>query len=325
MTLIKIKRKLNKSFLGRILFKAYHYLYAIPKSKIALIRFFFIKNSIYMKRLKSIKFLTDDQVFLELLNNKKSLCRYGDGEITWICRNSKGYFGQDNSIELSERLKQVLGTHNERIIVGIPNFFNSMSNYSKIRKNNRNVHLSKYAKIWDKLLNSNYYYADSLISRVYFGRYNTDHESMFDKWKKIWNSKKVVVIEGETTMFGVGNDLLSNAYSVERIIAPAENAFSKYLEIFEAAMRLNIDRLVLVALGPTATILAYDLALKGYQCIDIGHLDIEYEWFINKIDIDKKTPVKGKYVNEAGGMPTSSFDEITYNKYLNEIIYRYKS
>jgi hypothetical protein len=90
-------------------------------------------------------------------------------------------------------------------------------------------------------------------------------------------------------------------------------------------MRLNIDRLVLVALGPTATILAYDLALKGYQCIDIGHLDIEYEWFINKIDIDKKTPVKGKYVNEAGGMPTSSFDEITYNKYLNEIIYRYKS
>jgi hypothetical protein len=29
---------------------------------------------------------------------------------------------------------------------------------------------------------------------------------MFDKWKKIWNSKKVVVIEGETTMFGVGND-----------------------------------------------------------------------------------------------------------------------
>jgi hypothetical protein len=38
-----------------------------------------------------------------------------------------------------------------------------------------------------------------------------------------------------------------------------------------------MDKLILIALGPTATVLAYDLAKKGYQAIDIGHLPSCYE------------------------------------------------
>ena len=45
-------------------------------------------------------------------------------------------------------------------------------------------------------------------------------------------------------------------------------------------MRKN--KLILIALGPTATILAYDLYKLGYRAIDIGHIDIEYEWFLRK-------------------------------------------
>ena len=36
--------------------------------------------------------------------------------------------------------------------------------------------------------------------------------------------------------------------------------------------------LFLVALGPTATVLAYDLSKIGYQAIDIGHIDISFVW-----------------------------------------------
>jgi hypothetical protein len=36
--------------------------------------------------------------------------------------------------------------------------------------------------------------------------------------------------------------------------------------------------LILISLGPTATVLAYDLAKLGYWAIDIGHIDNEYEW-----------------------------------------------
>lgn len=48
----------------------------------------------------------------------------------------------------------------------------------------------------------------------------------------------------------------------------------------KAACTVNKAKLVLIALGHTATVLAYDLAEVGYQAIDIGHIDIEYEWFL---------------------------------------------
>ena len=38
--------------------------------------------------------------------------------------------------------------------------------------------------------------------------------------------------------------------------------------------------MILITLGPTATILAYDLAMQGYQAIDLGQVDNEYEWFL---------------------------------------------
>ena len=59
----------------------------------------------------------------------------------------------------------------------------------------------------------------------------------------------------------------------------------------------NDNDLVLLALGPTATVLAYDLAKSGIQALDIGHIDIEYEWYLRKDRTHKK--IEGKYVSEA--------------------------
>lgn len=55
---------------------------------------------------------------------------------------------------------------------------------------------------------------------------------------------------------------------------------------------------VLYALGPTATVLAYDLAKAGVQALDVGHINIEYEWFRMKATL--KVPVPWRYENEAG-------------------------
>ncbi len=59
-----------------------------------------------------------------------------------------------------------------------------------------------------------------------------------------------------------------------------------------------MDFLVLIALGPTATVLAHDLAEHGVQSIDVGHIDIEYEWF--QMKATSKVPVPWRYVNETG-------------------------
>ena len=50
------------------------------------------------------------------------------------------------------------------------------------------------------------------------------------------------------------------------------------------------DRLMIVVLGPTATVLAYDLAKAGYQALDIGHLGKAYDWLKRK-----ETIVIGKF------------------------------
>lgn len=52
-------------------------------------------------------------------------------------------------------------------------------------------------------------------------------------------------------------------------------------------------------MGPTATILAYDLHKAGYQAVDIGHVDVEYEWW--RMGATRKVQLEKKYVNEAFG------------------------
>ena len=44
--------------------------------------------------------------------------------------------------------------------------------------------------------------------------------------------------------------------------------------------------------------LAADLCKEGYQAVDIGHIDLEYEWFLQ--GEGRRTSVEGKYNNEIG-------------------------
>ena len=65
-------------------------------------------------------------------------------------------------------------------------------------------------------------------------------------------------------------------------------------------MRLqDREKLVLLALGPTATVMAYDLSHLGFQAIDIGNVDIEYEWYLR--GATSKVRIEGKYTSEAVG------------------------
>lgn len=63
---------------------------------------------------------------------------------------------------------------------------------------------------------------------------------------------------------------------------PKAHAFEHYNEILNEARKESKDKLFIVILGPTATILAYDLAKSGYQALDMGHLAKDYDWFLRK-------------------------------------------
>ena len=54
------------------------------------------------------------------------------------------------------------------------------------------------------------------------------------------------------------------------------NAYNQYNEILLQAQSISKNKLILIILGPTATILAYDLSKLGYRALDIGHLAKDY-------------------------------------------------
>ena len=132
--------------------------------------------------------------------------------------------------------------------------------------------------------------------------------------KKIWDKKDLLIVEGEYTKLGVGNDLFSNVNSIRRIICPSTNAWNYYSDILHVVKQnASPNMLIIAALGPTATILAYDLACSGYWAMDVGHIDIEYEWFL--MGACEKVSIEGKYTNESNNtvVSMSSNNDSVYN------------
>ncbi|MCI9435356.1 MAG: SP_1767 family glycosyltransferase [Bacilli bacterium] len=254
-----------------------------------------------------------------IIQRKSSVTRFGDGELALLTQKSEFSF-QEKSDELSRRLKEILTVESENLLVCIPNVFcnQDLSIRTEESKKWWENYLLKHRLIWYKYINRKKKYYSSTFTRNYIAiKDKTSCKNYFLKIMEIWTNRDLLIIEGEYSRFGVGNGLLDKAKSIQRIIAPSENAFNRYNDILEAVKNCNKEgSLILIALGPTATVLAYDLHRIGYQAIDIGHLDIEYEWFLQ--EATEKKPIKHKYTYEANGIIQTDFFQD--NEYENQII-----
>ena len=123
-------------------------------------------------------------------------------------------------------------------------------------------------------------YSNTFISRPYIDRIDKSKSAhWFDKLKQIWKDKDILIVEGNFTRSGLGNDLFANTKSIKRIIAPSKNAYQKISEIEQMIRENAEDRLILLMLGPTAKLIVDDLQDLKNQLIDLGHIDSEYEWY----------------------------------------------
>lgn len=270
-----------------------------------------------LKNFLKLNIKTIDESIEYLINNRVSVARFGDGEFKIINSDKIGF--QEVNSELSRRLKEVLKSNSNDIMICLPGTLISTDDMIEKSKRYWDEHLKRNRLKWYKHLTLNKVYYNTQMTRLYIDyKDKSCAGERFNKFKRLWNERDLVIIEGEHSKLGVGNDLFENANSISRIIAPSKNAFNKYDEILNFAKTLDKDKLILIALGPTATVLAYDLHLLGYQAIDVGHIDIEYEWFLRKVD--KKIAIENKYVNEVieGRVAETKNDE----KYLNQIIYK---
>lgn len=271
---------------------------------------FFYKRLVKPPPVKSV-----DETLDKILAAGCSVSRFGDGEIKLLKGKSISF--QTVSPLLKKRLKEVLKGGLESHIVGIPDIFGGTGKYTQSAADHWQRHLRRFRRVWYKNLSRETEYYDALMTRSYLTvRDKSQAHAYFQRLRLIWKDRDVVFVEGRESRLGVGNDLFGGAKSVRRILCPNMNAFDRYGDILEQAKKIEPSALILIALGPAATVLAYDLHKAGYQAIDIGHADIEYEWFLRKAT--KKIPVENKFVNEAGqGRHLTAFHD---EKYEAEII-----
>lgn len=258
-----------------------------------------------------------------IVSKKMSVSRIGDGEFRWIYGFKQKSF-QKQTEELSNRLKEVLNSQLKNHIVCIPDSMTAQEILTPDACKWWSDFYSFYRILWNNMLSMDRKYYNLYISRPYMDFADKSKcDERFKLVKKIWEKRDVLIVEGEKTRLGVNNDLFHNVASIRRIICPARDAFSKYNEIFECVKKQYVENdLILIALGPTATILSYDLAKEGMQAIDIGHIDIEYEWYL--MGVTKKVAITGKYVNEAsyegGDRPDDSIITEEYCKQIMKTI-----
>jgi glycosyltransferase family protein len=260
--------------------------------------------------------LSIEDTLLEIINNKKSISRFGDGEFTYFLDKANLPF-QEYDEELAKKLEGILVSDNSQLLVGLPVGLQSLENLHSKSKTVWKAHVAWTYPRLKKYLNLSKTYYNASMTRVY-APYEDKSKSTyyFELLMRIWESREVVLIEGEKSRLGVGNDLFGKTNSLKRVLAPKHHAFRKFEDLLYQIKKQPKDTLILLALGPTATALSYDSTLLGYQTVDIGNVDLEYEWYLRKAQ--KKIKIPGKYTSEAkdGRIVEDVNDELYFNQII---------
>lgn len=279
------------------------------------LRILMIKDNLVRLTTKAPIIMTIEESINYIIENKCSLSRFGDGELKLLTGCDIGF--QFYTPEIGAKLIEILKNKEEGHAVGIPDIFLNLDKYTKKDSLFWKRHLALHRRDWYKYISRNKIYLNSFLSRVYITLEDkTSTGYYFELLKKIWDNKEIVIIEGHESRLGVGNDLFENTKSIRRILCSNRNAFKYYDKILSEAKKIDKNNLLLIALRPTATVLAFDLYKLGYQAIDIGHIDVEYEWFLMKAK--EKVALDNKYVAEVNGGDNVKDEED--DQYKKEII-----
>ncbi len=217
------------------------------------------------------KVLSEEETLRLLVEEHKSICRFGDGEFKLMVGERHKSF-QDVDQRLNERMLEVLNSNHPDVLIGI----------HPVRS------FDTLGPIWQKfiirigedvlsLLDNKRVYPSMGVFRALPRKSHDLFVERVNAIKKLWEKRKVLFVVGKNSRFQFINDLFDNVSSVEYVYAPSKNAFLEYDSIVEKIKKYpNNEYLILLVLGPTATVMAYDLALDGYQAIDFGQMPGAY-------------------------------------------------
>ncbi|GHT23833.1 hypothetical protein FACS189419_08290 [Planctomycetales bacterium] len=238
-----------------------------------------------------------------------SIARFGDGEFKLLL-GSRLHF-QSWSPCIVKRLRDVLLLPQNRCLVGIidapafdvqPQSFAARYRYffARLKKDL----LGQKMQAAQKLRKYSFYdwfwlcswlflkkylkhkeYANALVSRL-----AVFQSVPLDKIKKIWDGRNVVFVVPKNGHFIFEERLFGNMQSVDYIYIEPADAWKHYGQTLQESLQHSKDRLFMLAAGPTATVLAFDLAQQGYQALDIGHLSNCYLEFLGEAPPPESLP-----------------------------------
>ena len=276
---------------------------------------------------KEFNVLNSEDTVRWLVSSGCSVSRYGDGELQLMSHYTQSGNADNYEVDtffrynetLAKRLIDIYKSALPNHLVCLPYSLKDSSGWNlKTKTFWEREWLGRYRMLndWDFKRT----FGDTNFVRFYMNRTDIkDYRTYIALLKKIWENRDVVIIEGERSRLGIGNNLFDNAKTIQRILCPATNAFDKYDQILCAVKIASKDQLILAALGPAATVLTYDLHQCGYQAVDIGHIDIEYEWYLMKAK--QKVAVPNKYVNEVreGRIDSKCTDDLYQSQIIDRI------
>ena len=259
---------------------------------------------------------SDEEAVKRIVDEKCSMIRFGDGEFEIIAGNERANF-QKHNVDLAIRLKEVVQSNQKNILIGIANNYGNIDLYSdEIADGIREYMTDDTRKFHMTILDPDKVYYNAYMFKCYYP-YKDKSKTLerINLIKKIWDGRNIILIEGAETRTGQGNDLFDNVKSIQRILCPTKNAYSKYQEILDTAKSVIKNEMVLCVLGPAGKVLAYDLVNIGYQVVDIGQVDMDYEWY--RAGVGKRVPNPRKYVSQ---LPPAEVEDVQDEIYKSQIV-----
>ena len=227
-----------------------------------------------------------DSVFALCEDEFVSLARIGDGELglaTGVCVPNNGC--QIADVALGDALKRVLACDNPKCLVALPKsfFYHEPSVVSAETEHFATSVFPDQARSGDyiRYLVSGYRYLDASMS-VVTAHYTVSrkvHYAFYGVFRRLLRGRDVILVTGDMRYADYDRQLLADAgvSSLTLIRVPQQNAWGHYARVKGLLLDLNSsgERLVCLACGPTASVLAYELADR-MQCLDIGHMLADY-------------------------------------------------
>ena len=221
-----------------------------------------------------MQIMDEYQTIRYLLTNRASIARYGDGELKLCLGKSAKSQRADKDMQM--RLLDIL-KHPDKgnCVVGIPRIY-AKEDSGRMTERKWSFWCNYATKGFLALYDTTKMYGSAFITRPDTNA-GIDCKEYYDELKSIWKDRDVLVMHGEGTGFLKRMSLLDGARSYNIIHGPIRDAFTYHKLLMKGLMDNSTNKsVILLSLGPEATVLAYDLAMAGRQALDLGHLGMFY-------------------------------------------------